>query len=48
MPADDSSQDSLYASAGNEIRYVQAETDSQSLMIGKIGVFTSVGLVDNF
>jgi len=41
-------KDSLYVSAGHEIRYVPAETDSQSLPIGKFGVFTDVGSVDNF
>ena len=39
---------SLYVSADHEIRYVPAETDSQSLPVGKFGVFTNVGSVDNF
>lgn len=41
-------QGTLYVSVDHEIRYVTAETDSKSLLVGKLGVFTSVGLVDNF
>ena len=38
----------LYGPTAHGIPYRQAETDSQSLPVGKFGVFTIVGSVDNF
>ena len=41
-------QGTLYGSIDHEIRYRHTETNSQSLPVGKFGVFTIVGSVDNY